>query len=188
MIKLSNGNSKLGKGVHIFNITPQVTCIGSTVQCRKACYAMKAQRMYPATRNQRDNNLNESYQDTFVSEMTGLLKENKFITYFRIHESGDFYSQEYLNKWVSIAKGNKKVKFLAYTKSFNLDFSQCPKNLTIMLSLFPDSPTIPEHMQHLPIAYAGDCESMKKTFKCVGTCASCVKCWGTKKNVFFSIH
>jgi hypothetical protein len=46
---------------------------------------------------------------------------NKWIL-FRIHESGDFHTIEYLEKWVKIANHFKgqKIRFMAYTKSLPL--------------------------------------------------------------------
>ena len=41
----------------------------------------------------------------------------KKATHVRVHDSGDFYSPKYLNKWVDIATQNKDVIFYAYTKS-----------------------------------------------------------------------
>lgn len=42
---------------------------------------------------------------------------------FRIHASGDFYSEEYLKKWMKIALitklKNKNYDFVAYTKSYS---------------------------------------------------------------------
>ena len=37
--------------------------------------------------------------------------------FIRVHDSGDYYSPKYLNKWLSIAKDNPKVKFYSYTNS-----------------------------------------------------------------------
>ena len=63
-------------------------------------------------------------------------------THVRIHDSGDFYSIDYLNKWVQIANDNKDVIFYAYTKSIPFfkpskksDTSfLLPKNLKIIFS------------------------------------------------------
>jgi len=60
----------------------------------------------------------------------------KKVTHIRIHDSGDFYSIAYLNKWISIATQNKDVIFYAYTKSikFFIDGLLLPKNLKIIFS------------------------------------------------------
>jgi len=46
------------------------------------------------------------------------------IRYLRIHDSGDFYSQGYLNKWRKIAEAVPNVIFYAYTKSLHLNFDR----------------------------------------------------------------
>jgi hypothetical protein len=142
--------------------------------------------MYKQCREQREHNFSESVKDTFVDDVTSAIKENLFITYFRIHESGDFYSQEYLNKWKEIARKNPKVKFLAFTKSFTLDFSNLPKNLKIIMSVFPDTDLskVPQGRR----AYAG-MKTKKAMFVCSGKCSSCLECWkGSKKDIYFEMH
>lgn len=41
--------------------------------------------------------------------------------YIRLHDTGDFYNQDYVNKIAEIAKRNPDKKFYAYTKSLHLD-------------------------------------------------------------------
>jgi hypothetical protein len=42
----------------------------------------------------------------------------------RVHDSGDFYNQEYVDKWADIARANPDKKFYAYTKSLHLDLKK----------------------------------------------------------------
>jgi len=60
----------------------------------------------------------------------------KKATHIRIHDSGDFYSPQYLNKWVDIATQNNDVIFYAYTKSikFFIDGLKLPKNMKVIFS------------------------------------------------------
>ena len=86
------------------------------------CYAIKAQRVYPTVLPSRMQKLAASRLDTFS---TAILKElanakNPF-KYVRIHESGDFNSQSYIDKWTTIAKSFPQYIFYAYTKRL-LDF------------------------------------------------------------------
>jgi len=68
--------------------------------------------------------------------------QNKKVDILRLHDSGDFYSVDYLNKWIQIAKDNKNVIFYAYTKSIpffkrskEMDTTfLLPKNLIIIFS------------------------------------------------------
>lgn len=57
----------------------------------------------------------------------------------RVHDSGDFYSAEYLQVWLSIMKYHRNVKFYAYTKRVEMLKSyarheQLPKNFTVIYS------------------------------------------------------
>jgi len=62
--------------------------------------------------------------------------EKKKATHIRIHDSGDFYSVKYLQKWIDIAIQNTNVIFYAYTKSikFFINGLKLPKNLKIIFS------------------------------------------------------
>jgi hypothetical protein len=44
-------------------------------------------------------------------------KGAKHIQALRIHDSGDFYAPQYIDKWTEIAKAHPDLKFYAYTKS-----------------------------------------------------------------------
>lgn len=128
---LSEGNKKLQDSDKVsfyqWNITSVVSCPYRTPMCEKSCYALKAERIYPTVAKRRDLNLEFSRSSEFVSSMIEQIeyeltrKRNQGKTvYFRIHESGDFYSQEYMNKWVEIANHfaeNESIIFMAYTKS-----------------------------------------------------------------------
>jgi hypothetical protein len=53
----------------------------------------------------------------------------------RIHDSGDFYNNEYIEKWVNIAMLNPNVNFYAYTKSIPLFKGRnLPKNMDVIFS------------------------------------------------------
>jgi Gene product 88 len=128
---LSAGNKKLNdtKAVSFYqwNITSVISCPFRTDMCEKACYALKAEKMYPTVASRRISNLEFSKSAEFVNTMIDQIefelarKKNAGKTiFFRIHEAGDFYSYEYLAKWHEIAshfKGNRRIVFMAYTKS-----------------------------------------------------------------------
>jgi hypothetical protein len=133
-------NRKLGKNVGVFNLPARKTCPGATSYCGKICYAMKAERCYKSARDSREKNYQASLGLDFVTNMIAEL--TKFRTKgdkVRIHESGDFYSQEYLDKWIAIAATfPASIVFLAYTKMYDrLDFSRKPENMIIYASYDP---------------------------------------------------
>lgn len=103
------------------------------------CYAQKAQIAYPAVMPARSRRLEVTKGKTFVdrisSELTGTKKQFNFV---RIHSSGDFYSQDYIDKWAKIAKTSPNVRFYAFTKrKKDFDFSGLMKlkNVSIVDSL-----------------------------------------------------
>lgn len=120
-----NTNSKLKKdNIFKFSLPVKSTCIGAK-DCLAYCYATKgAYRTYAKTiAKSHAKNFEFSESKSFVSSMLSELNRRK-IKIVRLHDSGDFYSQDYVNKWVTIASYNPKIKFYAYTKSLNLDFTE----------------------------------------------------------------
>jgi len=71
----SKGNRKLSKDVLIWNLPAIKTCPGSSTECRKYCYALKAERLYPSARNSRLRNLRFSKSESFVEEIVKFLTQ-----------------------------------------------------------------------------------------------------------------
>lgn len=91
---VSYGNKKLPKSTAIFNLPAGSTCPMRTEFCARFCYAKKAERIYPQVSPSRERNLALSRQAEFVGIMVEFIGKNQSkIKAFRIHESGDFYSQ-----------------------------------------------------------------------------------------------
>jgi hypothetical protein len=60
----------------------------------------------------------------------------KKATHIRIHDSGDFYSREYLHKWFKVMESLPHVQFYAYSKSLPLLANErLPSNFTLIKSL-----------------------------------------------------
>ncbi len=119
----------------------RVTCPFAD-SCVKYCYAQKGNyTRFPKIQDLMEQKYKISKTDNFISLMNEEIQKKK-ATHIRIHDSGDFYSPQYLNKWVQIAKANTDVIFYAYTKSIKFfkpskkastDFL-LPKNLKIIFS------------------------------------------------------
>lgn len=150
-ISLSDGNAKLNKpngGVyHIlgFGIPADYnferdgvtfhTCPGASA-CKAVCYAKQGRYAMPNVHNAKVGNLKASVLPTFVDDMVAILKKRRTYNVVRIHDAGDFYSQEYYNKWCDIARALPDRIFYAYTKTLTLDlYSNKPDNLRIIQSL-----------------------------------------------------
>ena len=90
------------------------------------CFAASREAQYPNLRNLRWSNRDLLKQfEGDPTGMTDLLLRSleyyehtkKKIRIFRIHDSGDFYSQEYFDAWVATAKQRSDILFYAYTTS-----------------------------------------------------------------------
>jgi len=104
--------------------------------CVKYCYAQKGNyTRFPVVQELMEQKYKISKTNTFIPLMNEEIRKKK-ATHIRIHDSGDFYSPQYLNKWVDIATQNNDVIFYAYTKSikFFIDGLKLPKNLKIIFS------------------------------------------------------
>ena len=104
--------------------------------CVKYCYAQKGNyTRFPKIQQLMEEKYKISKTNTFIPLMNEEIRKKK-ATHIRIHDSGDFYSPKYLNKWIDIATQNKDVIFYAYTKSikFFIDGLKLPKNLKIIFS------------------------------------------------------
>jgi hypothetical protein len=110
------------------------TCPGATA-CRAVCYAKQGRYLMPAVQLARQGNLAATLSETFVEDMVKALKKSRTYNVVRIHDSGDFYNQEYLDKWASIARAIPDKIFYAYTKAHHLDFGGIPDNLRVVRSL-----------------------------------------------------
>lgn len=177
---VSNGNKKMS--IPTFCLPSRVTCPGSTPTCRRLCYARKAERAYPNVLPCRMKNYCLTEWGDFVDRMVYVLSKKKKLDYFRIHESGDMYSQEYLNKWFEICRRLPGTTFLVYTQSYHLDFSHKPSNLVVYYSVWPDSVNVPEKGL---FAYAG---MDKGVYQCPRSCDDCMHCFNAKGNVQIEIH
>lgn len=105
--------------------------------CVSGCYARSGAYLFSNVAKKHNANLDATFQDSFVSNVIAELTKNK-ADLVRIHDSGDFYSLEYLNKWFFIARAMPNVQFYAYTKMIEMLKSQAsnmPKNMTIIFSL-----------------------------------------------------
>lgn len=156
---LSTGNNKL-KSTNdvlflIWNIPSVKTCPFRTHMCEKACYAHTSERLYPTVLPCRERNLEFSKSAEFVPLMIEYFKHKlnhlrtrrypHRVIRVRIHESGDFYSLEYLMKWliiISYFHDDDRIMFMAYTKSVRFLMKtnfQNIHNLEIRFSLWEDT-------------------------------------------------
>lgn len=206
ILKVSRQNKKLVPNEKtafiIWNLPAIKTCPYACPNCKKACYARKAETAYPDCLPARERNFKDSLKADFVDRMTktiltiakGTRKQEIIV---RIHESGDFYNKEYANKWLAImdnCKIDKRIKFIAYTKSFPyFDGVKLPKNFSLRASVWND--TKPEMLEIIRrnnwniYTAVEKFETGDKFTRCrCADCATCGKCWKNYKDIRCEIH
>lgn len=130
MKKMLTQNSELRKiGVYNWTIPalgarlPDGTVFSTCPQagiCAQFCYARNGTYLFPAVKAAHVSNLMRYLDDPnkWQSEMIQELALPKFRggKWVRIHDSGDFFSDEYLESWLYIARVIPDVTFYCYTK------------------------------------------------------------------------
>lgn len=143
-LHFSHGNAKLGKGTLIFNLPAGKTCPGASIcksfavvtpEGRKIadgpntefrCFAASSEVQYDQVFYNRAENLQQvmvALQNGSIVEILndGIQQNRKKNTRrVRIHESGDFFNEAYLNAWIVVAESNPDLQFYCYSKSLNL--------------------------------------------------------------------
>jgi len=117
-IALSDGNSKLKKsGIVSFNLIPIIHCPLAGA-CKSFCYATVGQQAFASGVKRRAAAFKATLNPAFVQNMHAeIARWKRKIKAIRVHDSGDFYSMDYLKAWLEIARLNPDVRFYAYTKS-----------------------------------------------------------------------
>jgi hypothetical protein len=122
-------------GVKVMNFGISTNSCLFADQCLKYCYAKSGAYRWPNVQPAFKARLAITKSDKFIELMTQEIKSSK-LTHLRIHDSGDFYSREYINKWFKIIESFPEIQFYAYTKSFILfKGEKLPENFTLILSL-----------------------------------------------------
>lgn len=138
--RLSDGNSKLKvDGIWSFNLIPVIHCPMAGA-CKQYCYATVGQQAFKSGVLRRARAFLATLQADFVERMVAEINRavKKGLKAVRVHDSGDFYSAEYMLSWFEIARRLPSVKFYAYTKMIVLArrlASVTPTNFRLIQSL-----------------------------------------------------
>jgi len=145
-MNLLTQNSKLKKtskalGLRVFNFgipayksaSGKLTCPMAD-ECVKFCYAKKGAYIWSNVQPAFENRYELSKTNYFVGAMNKEI-ERKKPDYVRVHDSGDYYSKAYLQKWIQIAIHNPDVKFYSYTNMVDMILNtSLPSNYDIIFS------------------------------------------------------
>ena len=146
MMNLLTQNSKLKRtskelGLRVFNFgipayksaSGKLTCPFADA-CIKFCYAKKGAYIWSNVQPAFEKRYQLTKTDKFVTAMTKeIIKKRP--DYIRVHDSGDYYSPKYLQKWLRIAKAFPRIKFYSYTNCVKmLKNVNLPDNYDIIFS------------------------------------------------------
>lgn len=155
LLKFTQGNSKLDKGISIFSLVSGVTCPGSCL-CKSSsnrytgkitdgnkttfrCYSATQEAIYPSVRKARWHNF-LLLKGKSVNEMIDLISKSLplYSRVIRLNGAGDFFNQNILDAWLKIAELNKDRIFYCYSKSVPFiikRLNEIPPNFKFNISL-----------------------------------------------------
>jgi len=184
---LTLGNSKLSNGIATFDLPATKEVCGRACP---GCYAEKAQRIYPSVLPSREKKLMLSKHKAFTDAMNKAIHSLQ-PHYIRIHSSGEFYSQQYIEKWAKIARSNLQRTFYAYTKRMkDFDFSPLTKlpNCVIIDSLHSGALNYGAREQAPPDMFLCPDEGRQTEKVCGVSCTYCMTKEAESTGVFFVKH
>lgn len=122
--KLKKTSQELGFRVFNFGIPAYKTASGKLTcpmadGCIKFCYAQSGAYIWRNVKPAFEKRYALSKTDKFVDAISAeIIAKN--VEYLRVHDSGDYYSKEYLDKWLAIAERFPNVRFYSYTNMVKL--------------------------------------------------------------------
>lgn len=137
--KLKKTSKELGLRVFNFGIPAYKSASGKLTcpmadECVKFCYARKGAYIWGNVKPAFEKRYELTKTDKFIDAMNAEIKKKR-PDYVRVHDSGDYYSKAYIDKWLAIAIHNPDVKFYSYTNMVQLFKAiDLPDNFDIIFS------------------------------------------------------
>jgi hypothetical protein len=137
-MKRSSGPKTFNFGISAFQTSDGFRTCPNAGACAKGCYARQGRFHMPNVKNAYESRTAITRMESFV-DLVQLEIDSKNPERIRIHDSGDFYSFDYLHRWMMIAEKNPDVRFYAYTKMISLTKKydakwEIPPNVTLIYS------------------------------------------------------
>lgn len=133
-LRFHNGNAKLHQAIFTFSLPAGHSCPFASA-CRSKsnrrtgliqdgphteyrCYAASMEARHGSVRRSRWHNFEQLRACGSEEEMTRLVLDSltPFAGVVRVHDSGDFFSQDYFDAWMEAARHRPRTTFYAYTK------------------------------------------------------------------------
>jgi len=137
--KLKRTSKELNLRVFNFGIPAYKSASGKLTcpfadECIKFCYARKGAYIWSNVQPAFEKRYQITKQDDFINQMSVEIAKKK-PDYIRVHDSGDYYSKEYLRRWLQIAAIHPRIKFYSYTNCVEMLKSvELPDNYDIIFS------------------------------------------------------
>ena len=137
--KLKKTSKQLGLRAFNFGIPAYKSASGKLTcpfadECVKFCYARKGAYIWSNVQPAFEKRYQITKQDDFVEQMTNEISKKK-PDYIRVHDSGDYYSKEYLKRWLQIAAIHTHVRFYSYTNCIKMFKDvELPHNFDVIFS------------------------------------------------------
>ncbi len=182
--QVSRQNVKVGV-LPNFSLPVLKTCPGKTEFCGRLCYGLRGRLSQQKIRVLYERNLEASKQASFVRQIVRAVLKTKPEA-FRLHVIGDFYSVEYVERWIEIANRLPDVKFFGSTRSWRV------LRLRDAVTSFRDLPNVYlrasidlTHLDRPPCSWRvwsieGEGDRCPHDYGLVENCVTCKKCWQTK--------
>jgi hypothetical protein len=137
LLKFNKGNAKLANDIYTFSLPAGYSCPGAKeclsragrhgsgikdgLETKFRCFAASDEAQYKNTREQRWHNF-DLLKGKSTEEMAELIEASlpKKANLIRVHVSGDFFSPQYFDAWMQVARKNPLRTFYAYTKSLHI--------------------------------------------------------------------
>lgn len=158
-LSFPNGNAKLAPNIFTLSLPAGYACPGANLcksqavktdvgmrikdgpNCQFRCFAAVDELLKPACRESRWKNFNLLKGKT-IAEMVELIQTSlprrTWKHFIRLHVSGDYFSQDYFDAWLIVARLNPGTIFYGYTKSLPFwvkRINEIPKNLRLTASI-----------------------------------------------------
>jgi hypothetical protein len=182
---ISRGNLKLGK-LPSFSLPVITTCPGKSPFCEVYCYGLKGMFILPKIKDKNEERLDATLKADFVSRIINEIRSTGAPA-FRLHVIGDFYSPEYIVKWIEIANSLQEVVFFGSTRSWRCEFLSKPlkefrdlENVFMKASIDISDDLNPFSCGWRVWSVEGKGIPCPHDSKIVEDCASCGLCWKSK--------
>lgn len=203
-LTMATGNRKLGPFICGLSMPNIITC-RKDAPCAKGCYCNKGPQSFSNIKGTYLKNLRLYLRDpdNFFSQLDSWFKFHAY-KFCRFFDSGDIPSADFFARLVKICNKNKGMKFLMYTKQYEIvnDFiaagGTIPKNFKIYFSTWDKEwhAKMP-NPYNFPVAYCDFANKSlnpqlpQKAIRCPGnkaTCSTCKLCWTKDLPVIFGEH